>query len=155
MSYIDKTLLTGEAVTYKAKVYWWVFVYPMKFLLFGLLLISFSSLYIKIPGYVLIAIALWGIINNYLGRRYAEYVVTNKRVIFKLGLIRRSVVELQLNKAEAIAFGESFWGRIFNFGTVVVTTGGATNTYSYIADPLSFRRAISEEVDKRFGRGNE
>ena len=38
MSYIDKTLLTGEAVTYKAKVYWWVFVYPMKFLLFGLLL---------------------------------------------------------------------------------------------------------------------
>ena len=48
MSYIDKTLLTGEAVTYKAKVYWWVFVYPMKFLLFGLLLISFSSLYIKI-----------------------------------------------------------------------------------------------------------
>lgn len=114
-----------------------------------------SPLYIKIPGYVLIAIALWGIINSYLGRRYAEYVVTNKRVIFKLGLIRRSVVELQLNKAEAIAFGESFWGRIFNFGTVVVTTGGATNTYPYIADPLSFRRAISEEVDKRFGRGNE
>lgn len=155
MSYIDKTLLTGEAVTYKAKVHWWVFVYPMKFLLFGLLLISFSSLYIKIPGYVLIAIALWGIINSYLGRRCAEFVVTNKRVIFKLGLIRRSVVELQLNKAEAIAFGESFWGRIFNFGTVIVTTGGATNTYPYIADPLIFRRAISEEVDKRFSRGNE
>ena len=69
MSYIDKTLLTGEAVTYKAKVYWCFFVYPMKFLLFGLLLISFSSLYIKIPGYVLIAIALWGIIDSYLGRR--------------------------------------------------------------------------------------
>ena len=86
---------------------------------------------------------------------YAEFVVTNKRVIFKLGLIRRSVVELQLNKAEAIAFGESFRGRIFNFGTVIVTTGGATNTYPYIADPLSFRRAISEEVDKRFGKGNE
>ena len=127
----------------------------MKFLLFGLLLISFSSFYIKIPGYVLIAIALWGIINSYLGRRYAEYVVTNKRVIFKLGLIRRSVVELQLNKAEAIAFGESFWGRIFNFETVIVTTGGATNTYPYIADPLSFRRAISEEIDKRFGRNNK
>ena len=139
-------MLTGETVTYKAQVHWWVFVYPMKFLLFGLLLISFSSLYIKIPGYVLIAIALWGIINSYLGRCYAEYVVTNKRVIFKLG---------QLNKAEAIAFGESFRGRIFNFGTVVITTGGATNTYHYIADPLSFRRAISEEVDKRFGRGNE
>ena len=143
-------MLTGETVTYKAQVHWWVFVYPMTFLL-----LSFSSLYIKIPGYVLIAIALWGIINSYLGRCYAEYVVTNKRVIFKLGLIRRSVVELQLNKAEAIAFGESFRGRIFNFGTVVITTGGATNTYHYIADPLSFRRAISEEVDKRFGRGNE
>ncbi|WP_211604813.1 PH domain-containing protein [Porphyromonas gingivalis] len=142
MSYIDKTLLTGETVTYKAQVHWWVFVYPMKFLLFGLLLISFSSLYIKIPGYVLIAIALWGIINSYLGRRYAEYVVTNKRVIFKLGLIRRGVVELQLNKAEAIAFGESFWGRIFNFGMVVVTTD-AINSLPFIVDPLAFRREIN------------
>ena len=69
--------------------------------------------------------------------------------------MERSFNNDMLNKAEAIAFGESFWGRIFNFGTVIVTTGGATNTYPYIADPLSFRRAISEEVDKRFGRGNE
>ena len=69
--------------------------------------------------------------------------------------MERSFNNDMLNKAEAIAFGESFRRRIFNFGTVVVTTGGATNTYHYIADPLSFRRAISEEVDKRFGKSNE
>lgn len=89
-----------------------------------------------------------GFVNRYLERRYVEFVLTNKRIVFKHGFICRDVVELQLNKAEAIAFQEAFWGRIFGFGTIVVTTGGATNVYKYVKNPLAFRRAISEEVDK-------
>lgn len=53
---------------------------------------------------ILIGLGIFGLINHYIERRFAEFVVTNKRVVFKLGFIRRDVVELQLNKAEAIAF---------------------------------------------------
>ena len=73
----------------------------------------------------------------------------NKRVIFKTGLNSHKIVDLQLSKAEAIAFNESVWGVIFNFGSLVVTTSGARNVYPCIGDPLSFRKAISEEIDKQ------
>lgn len=36
---------------------------------------------------------------------------------------------------------------MFGFGTIIVTTGGVTNTYPYIASPLLFRKAINEEID--------
>ena len=148
MSYIDQTLLTNETVQYRATVHWWTFMGPLTLLIPGLILRGFSSSFFSIFGYILIGLGIFGLINRYIERRFAEFVVTNKRVVFKLGFIRRDVVELQLNKAEAIAFQETFWGRIFGFGTIVVTTGGATNVYKYVKNPLAFRRAVSEEVDK-------
>lgn len=148
MSYIDQTLLTNETVRYRAAVHWWTFMGPLTFLIPGLILSGFSSSSFSILGYVLIGLGIFGLINRYIERRFAEFVVTNKRVVFKLGFIRRDVVELQLDKAEAIAFQETFLGRIFRFGTIVVTTGGATNVYKYVKNPLAFRRAVSEEVDK-------
>ena len=148
MSYIDQTLLTNETVQYRAAVHWWTFIGPLTLLIPGLILRGFSSSFFSILGYILIGLGIFGLTNRYIERRFAEFVVTNKRVVFKLGFIRRDVVELQLNKAEAIAFQETFWGRIFCFGTIVVTTGGATNVYKYVKNPLAFRRAVSEEVDK-------
>lgn len=121
---------------------------PLTLLIPGLILRGFSSSFFSIFGYILIGLGIFGLINRYIERRFAEFVVTIKRVVFKLGFIHRDVVELQLNKAEAIAFQETFWGRIFCFGTIVVTTGGATNVYKYVKNPLAFRRAVSEEVDK-------
>ncbi len=148
MSYIDQTLLTNETVQYRAAVHWWTFIGPLTLLIPGLILRGFSSSFFSIFGYILIGLGIFGLINRYIERRFAEFVVTNKRVVFKLGFIRRDVVELQLDKAEAIAFQETFWGRIFCFGIIVVTTGGATNVYKYVKNPLAFRRAVSEEVDK-------
>ncbi len=149
MSYIDQTLLTNETVQYRAVVHWWTFMGPLTFLIPGLILSGFSSSFFSILGYLLIGLGIFGLINRYIEQRFAEFVLTNKRIVFKHGFIRRDVVELQLNKAEAIAFQETFWGRIFGFGTIVVTTGGATNAYKYVKNPLDFRRAISEEVDKK------
>lgn len=149
MSYIDQTLLTNETVQYRAVVHWWTFMGPLTFLIPGLIFSGFSSSFFSILGYLLIGLGIFGLINRYIEQRFAEFVLTNKRIVFKHGFIRRDVVELQLNKAEAIAFQETFWGRIFGFGTIVVTTGGATNAYKYVKNPLDFRKAISEEVDKK------
>ena len=146
MSYIDQTLLANETVQYRATVHWWTFMDPLTVLVPGLILSGFSSSFFSILGYVLIGLGVLGLINRYIERRFAEVVLTHKRIVFKHGFI--DVVELQLNKAEAIAFQETFWGRIFGFGTIIVTTGGATNAYKYVKNPLAFRKAISEEVDK-------
>src|SRR3712207_9215038 len=89
-----------------------LFPYTTLFRSPGLILRGFSYSFYSILGYILIGVGIFGLINHYIERRFAEFVVSNKRVVFKLGFIRRDVVELQLNKAEAIAFQETFWGQI-------------------------------------------
>src|SRR3712207_7523925 len=81
MSYIDQTLLTNETVQYRAAVHWWTFIGPLTLLIPGLILRGFSPSFFSILGYILIGLGIFGLINLYIERRFAEFVVTNKRVV--------------------------------------------------------------------------
>lgn len=37
-------------------------------------------------------------------------------------------------------------GRILGFGSIVVTTGGATNRFNFIANPMKFRNEINAQI---------
>ena len=76
----------------------------------------------------------------------AEYVITNKKVILKSGFLSRDALELILNKCEGLRINQSIMGRILGFGSIVVTTGGATNTFNYITNPMKFRNEINAQL---------
>lgn len=150
MSYVLKSLIAGESINYRAQLHWWIFTLPILLLLLGLWFVFVwinLAPFFSYVGTALIALSILGVINRILMIKTCDFVVTNKRVILKTGFFRRRVSELQLNKAEAIIFDESILGRLFGFGTIIVTTGGGTNTYPYIASPLLFRKAINEGID--------
>ena len=66
--------------------------------------------------------------------------------IFKRGIINRRSFELLLRKCEGIQVNQTILGRIFDYGTVNVTTGEATNSYKYISHPLTFSTKIHEQI---------
>jgi uncharacterized membrane protein YdbT with pleckstrin-like domain len=69
--------------------------------------------------------------------------VTTKRVIIKVGLVRRRSVELLLRQVEAIRVEQGILGRILGYGTIIVGgTGGTAEPFSEIAAPLEFRRQV-------------
>ncbi|MBB4623803.1 PH domain-containing protein [Parabacteroides faecis] len=74
------------------------------------------------------------------------FVVTNRRVVLKTGIIRRRVAELVLPKCEGIQATESVTGRLLGYGTLVVTTGGATNCYYFVCKPFDFKRATNMQI---------
>ena len=76
-----------------------------------------------------------------------RYVVTTRRLIFKRGYIRRECQDLVLRKCEGVQTEQTIFGRILNFGSVIVTTGEVTNTYKYIRNPLRFSSAINQMID--------
>ena len=77
-----------------------------------------------------------------------EMVVTNRRVIVKLGLICRDVMEMNLQKVESVSVQQGIWGRILGFGTVaVVGSGGSIEAVTYVTDPLAFRKAVHEQSE--------
>ena len=90
--------------------------------------------------------------------RSAEFAVTNRRVMIKLGVMQRRTVETMLNKVEGVAVDQTLAGRVFNYGTITVTgTGGTRETFERIANPLEFRRRVQAEIarldDERSGVG--
>lgn len=153
MSYVDRHLLPGETVTYRTRLHWRVYLLPGIFVLLVLLPltiilalstdIKLLALLPAVAGIVVLAIA-------WLRRRGSEFAVTNKRVIIKLGVLSSRSIELLLSKVEGIAVEQSFSGRIFGYGGIVVTgSGGTKEPFEGIQSPLDFRQAVQAATDSR------
>ena len=118
-SYVDSVLVKGESVEYQAKLHW------------------------RIYWTAQAVFSLW--ISPIIRQMTSEFVITNKRVIMKTGLISRKTFEMNLHKIESVNVDQSFWGRILVFGTVsIIGTGGTRESFSDISKPLMFRRKFQE-----------
>src|SRR5688500_15837552 len=139
MGYIEANLLPGETVVQRARLHWIVFLKAIAVAVVGLAVLIVQPL----VGAISVGIGLLMALPPWLARTPPEFGVTSKRVIIKVGLIRRPTLELLIRQVEAISVDQSLAGRIFNFGTITLTgTGGVRETFHNIANPLEFRRSI-------------
>ena len=128
MAYIEQSLSKGETIKEIFKHHWMVKVVVALHFVFAL----FTAGIWLIP-----AVLVW------LSWRFTEQGVTNKRVIFKHGIISRKTDEMRLNAIESIVIKQGIIGRILGFGTVVVTGRGAGDVViKWMADPTRVKREI-------------
>lgn len=148
MSYIDNNLLADETVEYRADIHWFIFVKPFILLLLGFFFyfISEEPAVIYYVGLFLLACGVIMLLMRFLLKIGTEYVVTNKRVILKSGVLSRDALELLLSKCEGLRINQSILGRIFGFGTIVVTTGGVANVFHFISNPMKFRNETNKQI---------
>ena len=156
MSYIHKNLMDGEQVFYRARRHWTIFADAIFFLCAGLVLFVAARIWgpQEWAGNVSIAalalgslIALLKAIPAWIDRATSEFAVTNKRVIIKVGWIQRRSLETLLTKVEGIEVNQGIWGRVFDYGTIVITgTGGSKEPFERIGAPLMFRRKVQEQI---------
>jgi uncharacterized membrane protein YdbT with pleckstrin-like domain len=84
----------------------------------------------------------------------SEFAITNKRVLIKVGLIRRHSLELLLQKVEGIGVDQTVLGRILGYGTITVSgVGGTKESFRTISDPLEFRRQVQASLSTSFSTG--
>jgi uncharacterized membrane protein YdbT with pleckstrin-like domain len=89
---------------------------------------------------------IWGL-NSYINFTSSEFGVTNRRVLIKVGFIRRHSLELLLPKVEGIAVDQGILGRILGYGTIIVTgTGGTKEPFRNIAAPMEFRKMVQQQT---------
>jgi uncharacterized membrane protein YdbT with pleckstrin-like domain len=145
MSYVEKNLLPNEHVTYQAKLHWIVFAMPVMVLVVAIALPFVGANWIV--SAVIAAIGLILLLPPWIRSWSSEYAVTNKRVLIKVGLIRRHSLELLLQKVEGIGVDQTFTGRILGYGTITVSgTGGTREAFRLISDPLEFRRQVQAGI---------
>ncbi len=145
MSYVQKNLMTGENVIYNAKLHWIIFLWPGIFFLLALLSIAGGA---SGGSVFLFLLAILSGICAYINYTTSEFALTNKRVIVKVGLIRRKSFEVLLQKIEGISVHQGLLGRILDYGTIVAGgTGGSKDPFHKICSPLEFRKNVQEQID--------
>lgn len=143
MSYIESSLLDGEKVVYRATLHWVVLLAPVLFVVISLFVMA---LWVYLGLFFLILSLIWAL-SRFLGRRFTEFAITDRRILIKTGILNRRSLEVILSKVESIAVEQSIWGRMLNFGTIVVKgTGGTRQPFSTIATPFEFRKAVQDQV---------
>lgn len=146
MGYLENNLSAGEDVVYKAKLHWFLFAQPVILLLLGWWLYGTETKVIHYGGIFLLFIGVVSLVQRIMVKIGSVYAVTNKRVILKTGVVSRKALDMVLAKCEGLHIKQSVWGRIFGFGTITVTTGGATSSYPFIANPLRFKKEINQQI---------
>lgn len=143
MGFIDNSLMSGEKVIYRAKLHWIVFKWAIVLLFLAFFMMADVGEN-AIGGFLLAAIV--GAFN-FIKLKTSEMGVTNKRVLIKVGLIKRHSLETLLEKVEGIQVIQSALGRILGYGTIVVVgSGGTREPFSMIDNPMKFRKKVQEQI---------
>lgn len=76
-----------------------------------------------------------------------DLALTNKRVIGKVGVFNTSALDLPLDKVQNVSTHQGFWGKIFKYGTIVISSASDTFTCNYIHKVDDFKNAIMAQVE--------
>ena len=143
MAYIESNLLADETVVHRASLHWLVYWQAILAGVAGVALIWIEPL----AGAIAFGLSVVLAIPPFIAKSTSEFGVTSKRVIIKVGLIRRRTLELLLRQVESIQVEQSILGRIFNYGSITLSgTGGVREVFHNIAAPLEFRRKIQSMI---------
>jgi uncharacterized membrane protein YdbT with pleckstrin-like domain len=166
MGYVDTVLQPGEAVRFRTRQHWILYVPGAVVAVAaaaGLALALASYLEADFPtiwdtvwvGGALAFLALGVVltVRAWFRRRFTEVAVTDRRVIYKAGLLRRSTSEMPLDRVEMIEVNQSILGRLLAFGNVDVngiSSGIGSDKLRRIASPIQFRsKVIAGEASPR------
>ena len=164
MSYVDRVLQPGEEVLHRARIHWIVYTPGIIAVLIAIALFIIAETVLKsygwqhlavlYSGYACSAIALALLFSEWFNIWTTEIAVTNRRVIYKTGFIRRKTNEMNMGKVENVIVDQSILGRILDYGDVKVQGIGHTGNgedreierggyFKSVRNPLQLRNSIT------------
>jgi membrane protein YdbS with pleckstrin-like domain len=156
MSYAEKNLAPGETIVHRARYHWVYYRTSLALLLvaavFGLWRwIAGNRLGSTggstIFGYVALFFFAAAVATFSLRRVRAaadEFVVTNRRVMRKVGLFAREAEQAPIEKIQDVTLDQGVIARLLGYGTVVLETASERGRIVFpdISGPEAFRNAI-------------
>lgn len=140
MKYIEEHLLPDEKVLYTTTLHWIIWASTAIWVLIALSVVKYTGWWI----FILPILTGVNALINYLT---SEFGVTNKRVMMKMGFIRRKSIELLLPKVEGVQVDQGIVGRMLDYGTITVSGSGGLHTpFPKVQKPMELRRKVNEVV---------
>jgi uncharacterized membrane protein YdbT with pleckstrin-like domain len=150
MAYYTKVLQPDEKVTYIGRLHWTIYRNSILLCLAAIVIAVFAFgltedirfVVLCVAG-ILAVLAIVAFLRSWFVRITTEIVVTDKRIIHKVGWIARRTEEINVTKVETVDVNQTLTERMLGSGTVLIKgIGGSWEPLRRIASPLELRNAI-------------
>ena len=84
---------------------------------------------------------------SYLGIKHTDYVVTNRSLYVKQGILSTNIESVDLDRIQNTEFTQSFWGKQLGFGTIEISTAGSSGA-DISFDDVEDARDVREEISR-------
>jgi uncharacterized membrane protein YdbT with pleckstrin-like domain len=149
MSVIEKNLMAGERLVYRGHLHRIIFLKAAGIVvvaLAGFTFLPHEDAWLIFSG-VILAAGVVAAISAAITWYTSEFILTNKRITMRVGLIHSHSVEILLTKVEAMTVDQDIFGRLLNYGTISIRgTGGTQERFDTIAAPFEFRKMTQEQI---------
>jgi uncharacterized membrane protein YdbT with pleckstrin-like domain len=148
MSYVQRVLQPGEQVRHISPIHWIVYWPGVAVALLAVAAYCLSETRLltglwRYTAYALALVAVVLLIQQWFQWWVTEIAVTNRRAIYKKGLVRRQTNEMNMDKVESAKIDQSILGRILDYGNVTILgTGEGFETLCTIASPIELRNSV-------------
>jgi uncharacterized membrane protein YdbT with pleckstrin-like domain len=149
MAYYKKVLQPNENVRYVGKLHWILYRHAIALGILAAVAYAYSKQAAEyespllISSWILLLLAAMSFASAWFVRVTTELVVTDKRVIHKVGWIARQTEEINITKVETVDVNQGVLGRVLGFGEVLIKgVGGSWEPLRWVASPLKLRNAI-------------
>lgn len=161
MAFPSRLLDDDEAITVDLHPHWWFLAPPIAAV--GVAIgAGVATLRLADVDTVTRTVATWVSIGAigasivWLVVRYARwltthFVVTNRRVIFRAGLLAKRGVEIPLDRVNTVHFSQGLFERMVGAGDLQIESGGESGQQHFtdIRQPDRVQRVIHAEMDRR------
>jgi uncharacterized membrane protein YdbT with pleckstrin-like domain len=134
MAYPEKLLTEGETVVYDMRPHWRILFFPalaLVLLVFGVVLLlsqvptDWDWARWVVLGVAAVLLVVW-VVKPVIQWATSQYVITNRRVIIRSGIIARQGRDMPLARVNDVHFSYGVIDRLLGCGDLIVESAGET-----------------------------
>ena len=153
-NYIQDNLQSDEEVLVCVQVSIWrllpalLFSIVMMVIGIGIVAQDGNSVVSCILVFILFIVITISVMFVYLQIRTTYLVITNKRVLGKVGVLRIVTMDIHIDKVECVSYKAGIFGKIFHFYTLKIKgVGGSGWRYRGISNAREFKNMTNNAIE--------
>ena len=165
MAFPSRLLNDNETVSVDLHPHWWFLAAPAIAIVTAivagvvtLVATEVDSTWRTVAGWAtivaIVASACW-LLTRYGRWLTTHFVITNRRVIFRTGLLTKRGIEIPIDRVNTVHFHQGVWERVLGVGDLLIESGGETGQQRFtdIRQPDRVQRVLHAEMEARELRG--
>jgi uncharacterized membrane protein YdbT with pleckstrin-like domain len=154
MAYPPENLNEGEEIALDLKPHWWAFAVPAAvetglLVLLIVVLAGTDASWLQVP----VALAVVGVLG-WLAVVYAkwattQFVITNRRLIYRSGVVSKSGIEIPLDRVNNVIFNQTLFERAIGAGDLTIESAGESGQqyFSNVRKPHAVQNEIYRQME--------